>query len=371
MDNSNPPGNGKPADQDRTLKDLTPNTAALLCYVGGWVSGIVLLILEQKNRFIRFHALQSIILFGSLTVAHIVLSQIPFVGKGFSGLIFVIGAIFWILMMIKAYAGESYKVLWAGNLAEKLANDINPPASRDSSSPAPAPAAQPQAQANNQTAAQTASQTYASPPPPPPPPPPAQPQMQPLAQPEAQSSSRTSDQASDHTPGQQTERGRRQDRFRAHYYSFRSRAARITGSAFAIAWSIALIIFFNFFSNYIGYYKGDHQWQTLITSDFPSWLPFITVNLILVIVGHTILIIFDKHWLRQVIEIVLSIFGLVSIISLLTIFPFDFSVLPNPTASYWAWLGLKIFLILICVGTVIGVIVRFIRFIVDLAEGRY
>ena len=65
----------RPLDQERTLKNLTPNVAALLCYVGGWISGIVLLVLEQKNRFVRFHALQSIILFGSLTVADVGLSR--------------------------------------------------------------------------------------------------------------------------------------------------------------------------------------------------------------------------------------------------------------------------------------------------------
>jgi uncharacterized membrane protein len=364
MDNPNPPKNEKPQDQDRTLKDLTPNTAALLCYAGIWVSGIVLLILEQKNKFVRFHALQSIILFGSLTVAHIILAQIPFVGAGFSAIIFIIGAIFWIIMMIKAYAGESYKLPWVGNLAEKLANEVNATPGTDYSAPVPPAASQPSTQPNAPPVAQSSSPST------------PQPSVQPLVGPASQSSSQTSDQPSSQTDRQQNERWCRQDIFRARYYSFRYRAARITGSAFAIAWSIAFIIFFNFYSNYIAYYSIDHtggvdrwQMQTLVTSNFNLWLPIITATLILVIIGHTIMIIFDKYWLRQIIKIVLNIFTLASIISLLSIFPFDFSVLPS-AATLWALQGFKVLLILISVGIVIGIIVRFIKFVVNLAEGR-
>ena len=48
---------------------LEPNIAGLLCYLGGWITGIVFLVIEQKNKFVRFHALQSIVTFGALTVA--------------------------------------------------------------------------------------------------------------------------------------------------------------------------------------------------------------------------------------------------------------------------------------------------------------
>jgi uncharacterized membrane protein len=351
MDNTTQ-GNQKPVNQERTLKDLTPNVAALLCYVGGWISGIVFLILEQKNRFVRFHALQSIIIFGSLTVANIVLGQIPFIGSGFSAIIIIIGAIFWIIMMIKAYAGEYYKVIWAGNLAEKLANESTQTSGAQYTAPVP-----------------PASPNIGDVTPVPPVPP------QPSSQNSYQSTSQASFQAA--SPNTQ-ERASRQDHFRTKYYSFGSRAGRITGSAFGIAWSIAFIIFFNFFSRYIAYYTVDHTggvdtWQvhTLVTNEFSLWLPIVTTTLVLAVIGHTLMIIFDKYWLRQIVEIVLDIFSLATIIVLLSIFPFDFSVIANATAAYWAWLGLKIFLILISVGIVIGVIVKFIKFVVSLAEGRY
>ncbi|UCH50751.1 MAG: hypothetical protein JSV54_06970, partial [Chloroflexota bacterium] len=47
--------------QDISTTGLEPNIAGLLCYVAGWISGIVFLVLERKNQFIRFHAMQSIV----------------------------------------------------------------------------------------------------------------------------------------------------------------------------------------------------------------------------------------------------------------------------------------------------------------------
>ncbi len=99
--------------------DLEPNVAGLLCYVGGWISGIIFLLLEQKNRFVRFHAIQSIIVFGALHLAGIILSTIPFLGLFFGSIIGVLCFILWIVLMFKAYHYRRYKVPWAGDLADK------------------------------------------------------------------------------------------------------------------------------------------------------------------------------------------------------------------------------------------------------------
>ncbi len=104
---------------------LEPNIAGLLCYLGGWISGIVFLIIEQKNKFVRFHALQSIVTFGALTVASAFLNWIPFVGGFFGAVIGILAFILWTLLMVKAYQGEPYKVPVAGHVAEGiLARDI-------------------------------------------------------------------------------------------------------------------------------------------------------------------------------------------------------------------------------------------------------
>ncbi|MBC8275051.1 MAG: DUF4870 domain-containing protein [Chloroflexi bacterium] len=103
----------------KTSTGMDENVAGLLCYVLGWISGLVFFLIEKKNKFVRFHALQSIIVFGVLTLASIVLGWIPFIGWVISSLISVLAIVLWILLMVKAYQGEKYKLPWAGNLAEK------------------------------------------------------------------------------------------------------------------------------------------------------------------------------------------------------------------------------------------------------------
>ena len=104
---------------EKTSTGLTENVAGLLCYVLGWVSGLVFLLIEQENKFIRFHAMQSIIIFGTLTIANFILGWIPLIGTFFVVIISVIGFILWIVLMLKAYQGTKFKLPWAGDLAEK------------------------------------------------------------------------------------------------------------------------------------------------------------------------------------------------------------------------------------------------------------
>ncbi|OGO59918.1 MAG: hypothetical protein A2Z36_00495 [Chloroflexi bacterium RBG_19FT_COMBO_48_23] len=105
----------------KTSMELDENVAGLLCYVLGWISGLVFFLIEKKNKFVRFHALQSIIVFGVLSLASIVIGWIPVIGLVINSLIWVLAIVLWILLMIKAYQGEKFKLPWAGNLAEKNA----------------------------------------------------------------------------------------------------------------------------------------------------------------------------------------------------------------------------------------------------------
>ena len=105
----------------KTSTGLDENVAGLLCYVLCWISGLVFILIEKENKFVRFHALQSIIVFGILTVASILIGWIPFIGWVIGGLISVLALVLWIVLMVKAYQGEKYKLPWAGDLAEKNA----------------------------------------------------------------------------------------------------------------------------------------------------------------------------------------------------------------------------------------------------------
>ena len=106
---------------EKTSTGLTENVAGLLCYVLGWISGIVFLLIEPENKFVRFHAIQSIVVFGAITVAGIILGWIPVIGGFVSWVLSVLGFILWIVLMVKAYQGTKYKLPWAGNFAEKRA----------------------------------------------------------------------------------------------------------------------------------------------------------------------------------------------------------------------------------------------------------
>ena len=91
-----------------TSTGLMPNVASLLCYVGGWISGIIFFVLEQKNMDVRFHAAQSIIVFGTLTITGTILGLIPVIGNAFSAIVGIIAVILWVILMVKAYNGERY-----------------------------------------------------------------------------------------------------------------------------------------------------------------------------------------------------------------------------------------------------------------------
>jgi uncharacterized membrane protein len=110
---------------EKTSTGLAENIAGLLCYVAGWVSGIVFLLLEPKNKFVRFHAVQSIAVFAVISILAFIFSLIPFIGWVIVPIIWVIGAILWILLMVMAYQGKKYKLPWAGNLAEKYSSKVS------------------------------------------------------------------------------------------------------------------------------------------------------------------------------------------------------------------------------------------------------
>ncbi len=105
----------------KTSTGLEENVAGLLCYVLVWISGLVFFLIEKENKFVRFHAMQSIIVFGTLFVASFILGWIPVIGGVISWLISILALVLWIILMVKAFKGDKFKLPWAGNLAEKYA----------------------------------------------------------------------------------------------------------------------------------------------------------------------------------------------------------------------------------------------------------
>ena len=114
---------------------MTNNVAGMLCYIVGFITGIVFLVLEpyNKNRFVRFHAFQSIFFSAVCIVFSMVWSWI-FVsllftpGMGLWGLMSLIWLVIrlamfaaWIFLMFKAYNNEEFKLPIIGDLAAKQA----------------------------------------------------------------------------------------------------------------------------------------------------------------------------------------------------------------------------------------------------------
>jgi len=98
---------------------IKPNVAGLLAYLLGFVTGLVFLLIEKSNKFVRFHAMQSIVVFGVIFMVQWIVSFVPGVGIVVSGLLSILGVALWVILMVKAYQGERYKLPWAGEIAEK------------------------------------------------------------------------------------------------------------------------------------------------------------------------------------------------------------------------------------------------------------
>jgi len=103
----------------KTSLDLDESVEGLLCYIVGWITGIVFLVLEKENKFVRFHALQSLLTFLPLSVLAWVLGWVPFVGWALTALVWILTVILWLILMFKAYRGEKYKLPIVGDIAEK------------------------------------------------------------------------------------------------------------------------------------------------------------------------------------------------------------------------------------------------------------
>jgi uncharacterized membrane protein len=91
------------------------NLMGAVAYLLGFVSGVVLLLVEKENKFVRFHAMQSVVVFGLLFLVGLV----PLVGWMLSVVLVPLSFVLWLVLMWKAYQGETFKVPVLGDFAEK------------------------------------------------------------------------------------------------------------------------------------------------------------------------------------------------------------------------------------------------------------
>ncbi len=135
--------------------------------------------------------------------------------------------------------------------------------------------------------------------------------------------------------------------------SCQKRAGEIASDISIILVTAAQLIFFTRFHKYIAWYAREADASvtriSLLTDDYFTWLPIPIIASVIVIIATTVTIIYDSYWFRQVAWMMFSIIGIVVVVSLVTIFPFDFSVIPNATAADVAPTLLTAFLIFMAV----------------------
>lgn len=102
-----------------TSTGLDENLAAALAYPLGVITGLLFLVLEKDNRFVKFHAIQSIFVSLALFILSMVVGAIPVIGWIISIFSTPIIIIFLVILAFKAYKGEWVKVPVVGEIAEK------------------------------------------------------------------------------------------------------------------------------------------------------------------------------------------------------------------------------------------------------------
>jgi uncharacterized membrane protein len=104
--------------REKTSTGFDANVAAALSYLVGFVTGIIFLLVEKENRFVRFHAMQSTLVFAGIVAVDILLQIVPILGAlVVIFLVIPLSAILWLLLMYKAYQGEEFKLPLVGQIA--------------------------------------------------------------------------------------------------------------------------------------------------------------------------------------------------------------------------------------------------------------
>lgn len=115
-----------------TTTGVDARLSSTLCYAGWWVTGLVFLFAERRHTGVRFHAAQSIVVFGALSVAlvlcggasaiafFIAVPNFPLV-QTIGNVLWLAAVALWLFLLLKTWQGEIWQVPLAGDLAKKLA----------------------------------------------------------------------------------------------------------------------------------------------------------------------------------------------------------------------------------------------------------
>ena len=130
-------GQGRPMDSVQgvppapTSTGVDPQVASMLCYAAWWVTGLLFLFLERQHRGVRFHAAQSLVVFGGLSLLMACLGAASamslFVAPSLfqallslNSLIWLACVILWAVLMVQTLRGETVRVPLVADLADRL-----------------------------------------------------------------------------------------------------------------------------------------------------------------------------------------------------------------------------------------------------------
>jgi uncharacterized membrane protein len=115
---------------------MEENVASTLCYALGWVTGIIFLLIDKRHT-VRFHAAQSIVVFGALSIAYWIIASVfgveIAVARAFGGMpiglllyygISLVMLAAWIFLMYNAYNKKMFRVPGAADLADTIAGKV-------------------------------------------------------------------------------------------------------------------------------------------------------------------------------------------------------------------------------------------------------
>lgn len=108
----------------KTSLNVEQNVASFLCYLLGWVSGLVILLLEKENKLVRFHAAQSIVVFGTLSILQALFGYSYLYGFGLLNLIQLAALVLWIFLMVKAWKNELVELPVISDFAKQLEEKV-------------------------------------------------------------------------------------------------------------------------------------------------------------------------------------------------------------------------------------------------------
>ena len=108
----------------KTSLGLDEKHSIFLCYLFGWLSGLIIFLIEKNNNLVRFHAAQSMVLFGGISIIQVIFGSGFILGTGLFGLIYLAATVLWIYLLVKAWNKEYVELPIIGDIAKNISDKL-------------------------------------------------------------------------------------------------------------------------------------------------------------------------------------------------------------------------------------------------------